>query len=54
VDPWDGRPLRYDAGPPARVWSVGRDGRDDGGAPPAKDADDAEAPDLAITLAAPP
>jgi hypothetical protein len=33
TDPWDGEPLRYAAGTPVRVWSVGRDGKDDGGVP---------------------
>lgn len=31
LDPWDGKPLRYEAG---KVWSVGRNGIDDGGTPP--------------------
>ena len=31
IDPWNGTPLRYDAGPMNRVWSVGRNGRDEGG-----------------------
>jgi hypothetical protein len=31
IDPRDAKPLRYDAGPPARVWSIGRDEKDDGG-----------------------
>lgn len=39
-DPWTGRPLRYVAGPPARVWSVGPDRVDDEGKP-SDDPDDA-------------
>jgi hypothetical protein len=40
TDPWTGRPLRYVAGPPARVWSVGPDRVDDEGKP-SDDPDDA-------------
>lgn len=39
-DPWTGRPLRYVAVPPARVWSVGPDRVDDEGKP-SDDPDDA-------------
>ncbi len=40
TDPWTGRPLRYAAGSPARVWSVGPNRVDDEGAP-SDDPDDA-------------
>jgi hypothetical protein len=44
VDPWSGAPLRYErCATGCRVWSVGRNGRDDGGAqwsPEKRDADD--------------
>ena len=37
IDPWDGKPLRYAAG---KVWSIGQDGKDDGGTSPDPDSDD--------------
>lgn len=40
LDPWDGAPLRYDAG---KVWSIGDDQKDDGGTPP-PDPDDIDRP----------
>lgn len=50
VDPWDGRPLRYAPGPPARVWSIGRDGQDDGGTPSPGPETGREPGDVAITI----
>ena len=50
IDPWDGKPLRYAAGPPARVWSVGRDGKDDGGTPSSDPDDESQPGDIAITV----
>lgn len=52
IDPWDGKPLRYSAGPPARVWSVGPDGKDHGGAPLTDQDDDYEShgDDVVITI----
>ena len=53
IDPWDGKPLRYAAGPPARVWSVGRDGTDDGGKHAADPDDESQPGDFAITIQSP-
>ena len=49
VDPWDGRPLRYRAG---TVWSIGRDGKDEGGTPPESPGDTSTG-DLVATVAPP-
>ncbi len=38
LDPFDGKPLRYDAAL-KRIWSVGADGRDEGGKPPRRSND---------------
>ena len=53
TDPWDGQPLRYEAGPPARVWSVGRDGQDDGGKPLHDPDDESQPGDFVITISPP-
>lgn len=52
-DPWTGRPLRYVAGPPARVWSVGPDRVDDEGKP-SDDPDDAESHGDEVVVVHPP
>lgn len=50
TDPWDGQPLRYEAGPSARIWSIGRDGKDDGGAPTSDPDDESQPGDFVITV----
>jgi hypothetical protein len=48
LDPWNGKPLRHEG---AKVWSVGRNGVDDGGTPPKEpDSDDG---DVVATVPAP-
>jgi hypothetical protein len=49
LDPWDGKPLRYAIGP-AKVWSIGRDGRDDGGTPYEDPEDDGGPGDVVVTI----
>ncbi len=46
TDPWDGKPLRY---APGKVWSVGRNGVDDGGTPP-PDPDEDKTGDVVVTI----
>jgi hypothetical protein len=50
LDPWDGQPLRYASVGPAKVWSVGRDGRDDGGTPYVEPGTDTGPGDAVMTI----
>jgi hypothetical protein len=54
IDPWDGKPIRYaTTATGATIWSIGRDGKDDGGKPYA-DPDDFDGPgDIVFTVASP-
>jgi hypothetical protein len=53
ADPWDGKPLRYAAGPPAKVWTIGEDALDDGGAPYADPDSDSGPGDVVVTIGTP-
>ncbi len=50
IDPWDGRPLRWSAGEKGTVWSIGRDGKDDGGIPCGEMGRNREVGDVSWTL----
>ena len=53
TDPWDGKPLHYAAGPPARVWSIGEDAHDDGGVPYAEPDSPSVPGDVVVTIGTP-
>jgi hypothetical protein len=49
TDPWDGRPVRWSTQGTPRLWSVGKDGHDDGGAIPGSE-DEADDGDVVWTV----